>query len=64
MSPSPNAVISDTVPVLNPVSLANQIPSRQSSHESTEAGNPVSDDEEPDTEGKIHQYKTVNRLFI
>jgi hypothetical protein len=55
VSPSPNTVISDTVPVLNPVSLANRSPSRQSSHESTEAVNPASDDEEPDTEGRVHQ---------
>jgi hypothetical protein len=71
MSPSPNTVISDTVPVPNPVSLANRSPSRQSSHESTEAVNPVSDDDEPDTEGRVHQqyfllvmyYKTVNKVI-
>jgi hypothetical protein len=55
MLPSSNTLISDTVPVLNPASLAKRSPSRQSSHESTETVNPISDDEEPDTEGRAHQ---------
>lgn len=55
MSPSSRTVISDMVPVLIPASPAKQSPSRQSSHENTEVVNPIFDDEEPDTEGGVHQ---------
>jgi hypothetical protein len=55
MSPSSRTVISDTVPVLIPGSPAKRSPSRQSTHESTEAVNPIFDDEKSDTEGNVHQ---------
>jgi hypothetical protein len=53
MSPSSRTVTSDTVPVLIPGSPLKRSPSRQSSHESVEAVDPILDDEGPETEGNV-----------